>query len=55
MKYFIYVKEQNCPNAVIQVVNIILQSENIPLADMNEDGIVNILDVIILVNIILDN
>jgi len=39
----------------VQLVNIILINEYNDAVDMNEDGIVNILDIVQLVNIILNN
>ena len=39
----------------ISLVNLVLSSEYNPSADLNNDGVVNILDVVVLVNIILYN
>ena len=37
------------------MVNMILEDEYDVIADINEDGVLNVLDVVILVNLILDN
>ena len=40
---------------IVAMVNMIIVLAYDSIADMNSDGIVNVLDIIILINIILDN
>ena len=39
---------------VVQIVNLILSAEYNELADLNEDGLLNVIDVVALVNQIID-
>ena len=40
---------------IVQIINMVLDSEFNPLADVNEDGMVDVLDIILVVNVILEN
>jgi hypothetical protein len=40
---------------IVQIVNLVLNTEYISMADINDDGIINIIDIVQLVNIILNN
>ena len=40
---------------IVQIINMVLDSQFDSLADVNEDGMVDVLDIILVVNVILEN